>query len=121
MCLEWIIAHSETLNVQIWGCGVGAYMNMGKPWVCSGALELFRLFRDIWKLGVVILHGWKPRLCSMEKLRGRFGEYGNLKGLFGCVKTSVCGAVGNLESAFGDIRKLRGSFLRVWKLGILAH
>ena len=43
----WIIAHSETLNVQISGVGVGAYMDMGKPWVRSGALELFRLFRGM--------------------------------------------------------------------------
>ena len=117
MRLGWIIAHSETLNVQISGVGVGAYMDMGKPWVRSGALELFSLFRDIWKLGEVVLRVWKPRFCAMEKLRGRFGDmkiwsghfervetsalcygetsgsfrgYGNLKGLFECVKTSVC-------------------------------
>ena len=48
-------------------------MDMGKPWVRSGALELFRLFRDIWKLEEVVLLVWKLRLCAMEKLRGRFG------------------------------------------------
>ena len=111
----------RNLECAIFVCGVGAYMDMGKPWVRSGALELFRLFRGIWKLGEVVLRVWKPRLCAMEKLRGRFGGYGNLKGLFECLKTSVCGAVGNLESAFQEIWKLRGGFLRVWELGILAH
>ena len=71
-CVWWIIAHSETLNVQIWGCGVGAYMGMGKPWVRSDALELFRLFRGVWKLGEVVLRVWKPRLCAFVKLRGAF-------------------------------------------------
>ena len=55
---------------------------------------------------------WKLRLCAIEKLRGRFGVCGNLKGLFGCVKTLVCGAVGNLESAFRGIWKLRGGRFR---------
>ena len=50
-----------------------------------------------------------------------FGGYGNLKGLFWRVKTSVCGAVGNSKSAFREIWKLREWSLRVWKLGILAH
>ena len=40
------------------------------------------------------------------------GVCGNLKGLFECVKTSVCGAVGNLESAFWGIWKLRGGRFR---------
>ena len=111
----------RNLECAFFGCGVGAYMGMGKPWVRSDALELFRLFRGMWKLGEVVLRVWKPRLCAMEKLRGRFGGYGNLKGLFECLKTSVCGAVGNLESAFQEIWKLRGGFLRVWELGILAH
>ena len=87
-------------------------MDMGKPWVRSGALELFRLFRGIWKLGEVVLRVWKLRLCAMEKLRGRFGGYGNLKGLFKCLKTLVCGAVGNLESAFRGIWKLRDGRFR---------
>ena len=39
-------------------CAVGAYMNMGKPWVRSGALEL----------GEVVLSVWKPRLCAFVKL-----------------------------------------------------
>ena len=73
------------------------------------------------ELGEVVLCGWKPRLCAMEKLRGAFGGYGNLKGLFECVKTLVFGAVGNLESAFRKIWKLREWSLRAWKLGILAH
>ena len=58
----WIIAHSETLDVQFLGCDVGAYMDMGKPWVRSGA----------WELGEVVLHGWKPRFGALVKLRGAF-------------------------------------------------
>ena len=58
---------------------------------------------------------------AFVELRGAFGGYGNLIGSFGRVKTLVCGAVGNLESAFREIWKLRGGRLRVWKLGILAH
>ena len=92
----------RNLECAIFVCGVGAYMDMGKPWVRSGALEL----------GEVVLRVWKPRLCAMEKLRGRFGGYGNLKGLFECLKTSVCGAVGNLDSAFREIWKLRGGRFR---------
>ena len=111
----------RNLECAFFGCGVGAYMDMGKPWVLSGALELFRLFRGVWKLGEVVLRVWKPRLCAFVKLRGRFGVCGNLKVLFECVKTSVCGAVGNLESAFREIWKLRGVVLVVWKLVILAH
>ena len=57
----------------------------------------------------------------LRELNRLFGGYGNLKGLFGRVKTSVCWSVGNLKSAFREIWKLRGGRLRVWKLGILAH
>ena len=86
--LGWIIAHSETLNVHFSGCGVGAYMDMGKPWGLSGALELFRLFRDIGKLGEVVLRVWKPRLYTFVKLRGAFREIWKLRGgRFKCVET----------------------------------
>ena len=37
----------RNLECAFFVCGVGAYVNMGKPWARSGALELFRLFRDI--------------------------------------------------------------------------
>ena len=56
-------------------------MDMGKPWVCSGALELFRLFRGIWKLGEVVLSVWELRLCAFVKLRGRFGGMWKLERL----------------------------------------
>ena len=110
-CLGWIIAHSETLNVHfsgvmwvliwIWGnLGCGRAHRNFKRSFCMGGNLGFALLRNF---GVL------------------FGRCGNLKGLFGRVKTSVCGAVGNLESAFRGIVKLRGGFLRAWKLGILAH
>ena len=38
----------ENLECAIFGgCAVGRFMDMGKPWVRSGALELFRLFRGM--------------------------------------------------------------------------
>lgn len=67
----WIIAHSETLNVQFSGCVVGRFMDMGRP------LPLL----PWWKLGEVILRGWKPRLCAIAKLRGSFGGMWKLERL----------------------------------------
>ena len=72
----------RNLECAFFGGGdVCAYMDMGKPWVLSGALELFRLFRGIWKLGEVVLRGWELRLCAMEKLRGCFGGMWKLERL----------------------------------------
>ena len=69
--MGWIIAHSETLNVHFSGVVWVAYMDMGKPWVWSGA----------WKLGEVVLRVWKPRLCAFVKLRGAFGGIWKLERL----------------------------------------
>ena len=44
-------------------------MDLGKPWVRSGALEL----------GEVVLSVWKPRLCAFVKLRGAFREIWKLR------------------------------------------
>ena len=94
----------------LWVCG-GRFMNMGRP------LPLFAVV----ELGKVILYGWKPRLLSFEETKSAFRGYRNLKGLFACVETSVCGAVRNFGVLFGIGGNFGVVILDVWKLGLLAH
>ena len=89
----------------------------------SGALELFRLFRGIWKLGEVVffLCVETSALCYGEtsgcfrgiwKLERLVWVHKNL-GVWRGWKLGVC--------FWGDMETSGVVVLGVWKLGILAH
>ena len=82
--------------------------------------ETFALFAMV-ELGEVILHGWKPRLYAFVKLRGAFVGIWKLERLVWARKNLGLWRGWKRFGAFGDIWKLRGVVLRVWKLGTLAH
>ena len=99
------------LECAIFGVLCGRLGYMGRP------LPLL----PWWNLERSFCMGGNLGFYRLRELNRLFGGYGNLKGLFVCVKTSVCGSFGNLEGAFWDSWKLRGGFLGVWKLSLLAH
>ena len=89
-------------------------------WVVYGYVETFAPFAVV-ELGEVVLHGWKPRLLSFEGTKSAFRGIWKLERLI-CVHRNLgVWRVVKLRSAFRDRWKLRGGFLRVWKLGLLAH
>ena len=87
----WFIAHSETLNVHF----------SGVVWVLIwiwGNLGSVRARRNLERSFCM---GGNLGFMAFVELRGAFGGYGNLKGLFGRVETSAFMLLWNFGVVFG--------------------
>ena len=118
-------------------CACGRWWSVWKPKTLCGARGGSIVFGKLVRLSGIrlfrggLLHTRKPLMCIFRGVQWGglwiwgdlcpFCRGGNLERLF-CARGNLgFYALRELRGTFRDRWKLRGGFLRVWKLGLLAH